>query len=285
MPERAGTLVVHTGGIGDFLLACPALAQLRDEAGPLTLAGQPDRLALGVAGGIAQAARHLDALDFHSVFTARSARFDEAMARFTGAVVWMRDGEGRIAQALREAGVADVRVFPGLPPEDWTSHATSYYAQCLDYGPLPPWRLRVPAERPAPDVVLHPGSGGRQKNWPIEHFAAVARALGRAGWQVAWLVGPAEEGLRLPAGRTLCYRESLVEVAQLLTGARLYLGNDSGITHLAAAVACPVVAVFGPTDPAVWAPRGEHVHVLHGVPWPDPASVIRAAEAALAQPR
>ncbi len=73
---------------------------------------------------------------------------------------------------------------------------------------------------------------------------------------VRWCAGP-EEALE-DAVRF----EDLGELARFLAGARLFLGNDSGIAHLAAAVGTPVVALFGPTDPAVWAPRGPHVSVV-----------------------
>ena len=65
-----------------------------------------------------------------------------------------------------------------------------------------------------------------------------------------------------------------------LAGARVFLGNDSGITHLATAAGCPTVAVFGATDPRVWAPRGTHVTVLQGDPWPDVPTVIEAVHRA-----
>jgi ADP-heptose:LPS heptosyltransferase len=58
--------------------------------------------------------------------------------------------------------------------------------------------------------------------------------------------------------------ENLYELAGWLASARVFIGNDSGITHLAAAVGTPVVAIFGPSDPAVWAPRGARVSVVSG---------------------
>jgi ADP-heptose:LPS heptosyltransferase len=58
--------------------------------------------------------------------------------------------------------------------------------------------------------------------------------------------------------------DNLYELACWLATARVYIGNDSGITHLAAAVGTPVVAIFGPTDPAVWAPRGDRARVVSG---------------------
>ena len=74
---------------------------------------------------------------------------------------------------------------------------------------------------------------------------------------VRWCAGPDDPPL---AGAVRI--DDLYELACWLASARLYIGNDSGITHLAAAVGTPVLALFGPTDPAIWAPRGPHVRVL-----------------------
>ncbi|HNR29673.1 MAG TPA: glycosyltransferase family 9 protein [Candidatus Hydrogenedentes bacterium] len=274
------TLVVHTGGIGDFLLSCPALACLVAE-GPVELAGSADRITLAVAGGLAARAHSLDAIDFASVFTAPSARLRAFLAGFDRAVVWMRDDDAAIASGLGSCGVADVRCFAGLPPADWPRHASEYYLAALGYPAAPPFRLAV-APTPRHEVILAPGSGGRRKNWPFDRFLTVAGELAARGYGVAWCVGPAEESLRLPENHAALRDAPLVEIAGILAGARLYIGNDSGITHLAAAVGCPTVAVFGPTDPTVWAPRGARVHVVAGDPWPDAEAVLRDARAVLA---
>ena len=115
---------------------------------------------------------------------------------------------------------------------------------------------------PATGTVIHPFSGSAQKNWPLENFREVALRLG----DVQWLAGP-EEALD---GST--HFDSIVDLAKLIAGAKRYIGNDSGITHLAAAVGAPVIAIFGPTDPRVWAPRGENVRVLVN---PTPDEVLR----------
>ena len=122
-------------------------------------------------------------------------------------------------------------------------------------------------------VAIHPGSGSTAKNWPADRFAAVARRIrGEIGRDVVWLAGPAErERGTLPPEATrdtVLADLSLEQVAGVLTLADGYLGNDSGITQMAAAVrrpdgrATPTVALFGPTDPRVWAPRGEYVRVI-----------------------
>jgi len=115
-------------------------------------------------------------------------------------------------------------------------------------------------------VAIHPGSGGRAKRWPVERFAELARAL---PCPTVWLLGPAEdddmEARRLGQGVGVVAHElPLPTLAGLLATCRAYVGNDSGVSHLAAAVGAPTVALFGPTDPAVWAPRGDRVAVLGG---------------------
>ena len=89
---------------------------------------------------------------------------------------------------------------------------------------------------------------------------------------VRWCAGPEEA---LPDAVRF---DDLYELALWLASARLYIGNDSGITHLAAAVGAPVVAIFGPSDPAVWGPRGDRVRVLGGRgQWPETEEVLASA--------
>src|SRR6202035_1795293 len=94
-----------------------------------------------------------------------------------------------------------------------------------------------------------------KKNWPLENFRGLARQLERA-MPVYWCAGPQDP----PLADAVCI-DDLYELACWLARAGLYAGNDAGITHLAAAVETPVLALFGPTDPAVWAPRGAHVRI------------------------
>ena len=89
--------------------------------------------------------------------------------------------------------------------------------------------------------MIHPFSGSSRKNWPLERFRELSQRL---AWPVQWSAGPQEQldgAVRF---------ENLYELACWLATARVYIGNDSGITHLAAAAGVPVVAIFGPTDPS-----------------------------------
>lgn len=133
--------------------------------------------------------------------------------------------------------------------------------QALDLGALPAGGI----------LALHPGSGGAAKCWPAERFATLAGASAeRFGLVPVWLVGPADEApwrriaaalQRSGAPRVLLERP-LREVLALLSLARAYVGNDSGVTHLAAR-ACPTLALFGPSDPRVWHPLGPRVAILN----------------------
>lgn len=137
-------------------------------------------------------------------------------------------------------------------------HAVSYlpfqFHQALP-DRRPPGIPRIPISGPwHGSIIFHPFSSSPKKNWPIEEFDKLAAAFGG----VEWTCGPEEEVPGCAARRF----EDLGEMAVWLSGARLFVGNDSGITHLAAAVGTPTLAMFGPTDPSLWCPAGPNVRWL-----------------------
>jgi hypothetical protein len=150
---------------------------------------------------------------------------------------------------LRERAAAlglPFRFLRALPPQGAACHAVDYYLDQVGAPPGATPALPVP-RRNAGYAVIHPFSGSARKNWPLEQFQQVAARL---DCPVHWCAGPEEA---LPGAVRL---ETLAELIPWLAQAAVYLGNDSGISHVAAACQVPVVAVFGPTDPRVWAPRG-----------------------------
>jgi ADP-heptose:LPS heptosyltransferase len=220
---------------------------------------------------------------------------DHPLSRFLAAfdliISWFGDREGRWEKTLRGTYAGDFLVQPYHRVHDFEGHVSDFYVTtlrelglCVQDGmgqgqpPSPLLRDAVLSEsHPSGDnqavggpfLCLHPGSGSDRKNWPKENFLEVAHgALHRWHLRSTVLTGPAEQGQRAfwnkAGGPSLSVKEGLpiLEVARTLRRAVLYVGNDSGITHLAAAVGVPVVALFGPTDPARWAPRGGRVEVL-----------------------
>jgi ADP-heptose:LPS heptosyltransferase len=115
--------------------------------------------------------------------------------------------------------------------------------------------------------MMAPGSGAREKNWPLAYFTVIGRWWReRAGGAVVVLLGPVERERggfeQFPEDFVVVRDVSLAQAAALMARSDLYIGNDSGMTHLAAAVGAPTVAIFGPSDPRQWAPRGVKVSVL-----------------------
>src|SRR5688572_2804105 len=158
-------------------------------------------------------------------------------------------------RGLTESLGLPVTFFPALP---FDVPACEFYldqvreiVRCESDG-IPRIHCDVPRENFA---VIQPFSGSVKKNWRLENFQRLAAQLQRS-IPVFWCAGPED-----PPLEGAVHIDDLYDLACCLPRARLYIGNDSGITHLAAAVGTPVLALFGPTDPTVWAPRGAHVRV------------------------
>ena len=146
--------------------------------------------------------------------------------------------------------------WPGLPPMPYA-----------DYAPTA--QVDLPSE---PYLCLMPGSTWPSKAWPREHFLALAGLARRKGLGVAVLGTPGEQAIcdfvAQGATHNLCGRTSLVQAAAWLRGARAALGNDSGLSHLAAACGTPTLALYGATDPGgstPWGPRTLALR-LEGIP-------------------
>ena len=115
-----------------------------------------------------------------------------------------------------------------------------------------------------------------QKCCPLPVLESLAGGVIRRGWQPVWLIGPDEMErfghayiARLQATAPALYEESVEVAADLVCGADAFIGNDAGMTHVAALAGVPTVAIFGPTDPRIWRPLGLRCHV---VPFPRPQS-------------
>jgi heptosyltransferase-3 len=245
-------LVLRPGALGDTLLALPALRALRRQFAPITLAAHaPTARLLEDLGevdlGIAFDHPSLAWL-FHDVVPEQPV------------VAWMSPSG---APALKRA----LLVAPSRPPDEHT-HCAAYLLESLtplgidttcDATPLCVDALE------SDEVLLHPGSGSPRKNWPAEHFATVIRSL---TGPVRLVVGEADieaaQRVEALAGHDLprLSMTGLDHLARRLAGCRAYLGNDSGVSHLAGLCGARTVVLFGPTSPDVWRPLGPDVRVL-----------------------
>jgi ADP-heptose:LPS heptosyltransferase len=105
-------------------------------------------------------------------------------------------------------------------------------------------------------VALAPGSGSRRKNWPLHYYQKVENYLTERGFDVYWIAGECERDYQFRNTDKIVRDLDLIALSRFLFKCTLYIGNDSGITHLAAASHCPVIAIFGASNPWIWAPRG-----------------------------
>ncbi len=285
-------LIIRPAAIGDTLLTLPVIQALREQYdwAHVTLVGNAAVLPLAHACGIVDEVYDYQEARWSYLFLTESNRhmrdvgLDTLVKRTQLAICWLRDPDGIVERNLRVAGIQRVIVAPGRPDPSTSenTHITAYLAKTIGLTwqkPLHDISLSLPDITQQEDrtglIALHPGSGGAHKCWPVEHFAEMIYSL----WQqyraaVLVLAGPAEQE-RLVQIRSLleAYPESgpceylvdapLLTIAQRLQQCQCYIGNDSGLTHLAGMLGLPTLALFGPSDPTIWHPPGPSVTVLH----------------------
>jgi ADP-heptose:LPS heptosyltransferase len=194
----------------------------------------------------------------------------EELRQFDSIVSWYGANRPEFRNLVADLGLP-FEFLAALPPKAATVHAADFFL--LQVGGTPPALPRLPCPRePGDFAMLHPFAASPAKRWPLDRFRNLARILEQS-MRVEWCAGP--EDVLDGAVRI----ENLYELAQHVASARVFVGNDSGITHLAAAVQAPVVALFGPADPRVWSPRGPRVTVL-AKPKIDQITVQEVVEAA-----
>lgn len=286
-------LIIRPGAIGDTLLALPVINALRSRYADaqITFVGNAAVLPLVRASSIAGKVSDFQDVSWGALFSETGINNRGAMncvpTPFDLAVCWLRDPDGIVERNLCAMGIPQVIVAPGRPPAGERIHIVDYLAGTINRSlsgpsirPNPRFTLPLPrcsetTGQSARRIVIHPGSGGATKCWPPSSFAAIIQHLYQCGYKVTLLGGPAdyERIAAIRSGRNsscpytgdlkIVVDAPLIEVAQHIQQSRCYLGNDSGITHLAAMLGVPVVALFGPSDPAVWHPIGPSVKVIH----------------------
>jgi heptosyltransferase-3 len=241
-------LIIRPGGTGDCILSLPAMERLRADATEVWATSRNVPLIRFADSVRSIVSTGLDLVGIPD--REPPARVMDRLASFDSIVSWYGTNRPEFRAAV--AGLP-FRFLAALPDPEPGLHAADFFLRQVepDSGPAVP-HIECP-RAPAGFVAIHPFSGSAGKNWPLDRFRELARRLGE---KVCWCAGPEE-----PLDGAVRF-ENLYDLACWLASARLYIGNDSGITHLAAAVGTPVVALFGPTDPAVWAPRGKRVEVI-----------------------
>jgi heptosyltransferase-2 len=293
-------LFIRGGALGDLIVTLPTLRLLRERwsGAHIEILGHPRLAEIAVKRFYLDAARSVHHGPLSAFFTPRAV-LDPAWMEYIGGfdlvLSYFYDPDGLFRLNLERCKPGEILTYPPRVPDDFHRPAARHFA-----GMVEPLGLALADDAssevfPSPDdiaaaraflsgippgarlVAVHPGSGGETKNWPKDKWAELGRRIvaeipgamlllieGEADAAPAEFLASAWKDLPHLRARWL----PLPILAAVLGKAELFLGHDSGITHLAAAARkdLPIVALFGPTDPGVWAPPREGVRVLRGEP-------------------
>ena len=276
-------LVVRGGAIGDFILTLPALKALRD-AFPRThidILGYKHIAALAEKRFYAQAVRSIEYGPLSSFFaknSEQSAELANYFASFDLIISYLYDPDRIFENNLRRCGVENLVCGPAKI--DNSDHAARQLARPIEELGIEVVDLSAKifpsaedrqfaqdflSDLPLPIVAIHPGSGSERKNWPVKNWIALSRS---DGFPAVVISGEADESQT--AQLEIAWKDRAVRFARALPLPQLaavlentiFVGHDSGISHLAAAAGANCILLFGPTDPAVWAPKNKNVRVI-----------------------
>jgi ADP-heptose:LPS heptosyltransferase len=244
-------LIIRAGALGDCILAFPAMEQLAADCESEIWAPSAVTPLIRFASVVRSlASTGIDMIGLDGIPTPE--QFANRMRSFDSIVSWYGANRHEFREAIAAISVA-CEFHQALPSPQDDEHAVDFFARQVGapLGLIP--RISITAGRSRSSIVIHPFSGSARKNWSLDYYREVAA---RVAQPVEWTAGPEED---LAGAHRF---ENIADLAVWLAGARLYIGNDSGVTHLAAALGIPVIAIFVASRAEVWAPRGPNVSVL-----------------------
>jgi ADP-heptose:LPS heptosyltransferase len=286
--EKIRAVVFHQGALGDFLMAASAIEEL---AGTYAWAridfwSKPEHVSLltgkSYLGECHSPEGALISRLLHDSLW-RTATLPDFLLEADNLFIFGQAGSRLMAERLSarlSAKVNWVQSFPAA--NDTHTHVSRFLRRQLNGLGWPigckPLTLSPPVseKQAARDllrelgicskpVFIHPGSGGRRKVWPLGNWHALLDWIRRElSFQALLSIGPADDymdefsGAMREAGVPIVSGLPLLRLSALLSVCRIYIGSDSGVSHLAAAAGIPTISVFGPTDPRAWAPQGRN---------------------------
>jgi len=262
-------LISRYGGLGDAILTLTVALCIRDRFpdAELHVLGNGTMLEVARFSGLFEGFISIDESGFAELFTPSppSGFLSSFFSRFDAVYFFSSGKMEALRRKIVAAGARLCSVLDPRPPQGFNSHisdhllkilgdrAEGYNVHSLVYRHIPSDDCRSSRN----GLVIHPGSGSHEKNWPLESFVRLARSV---DFPVAFLLGPVEieRGFArlLPEDFPIFTTVTLSELSYRLKGAKIYCGNDSGVSHFAGFCDVPSVVLFGPSDPVVWRPLG-----------------------------
>jgi heptosyltransferase-2 len=276
-------LVIRGGAIGDFILTLPAITALRRQfpQAHLEVLGYPHIVQLALAGGLVDRAQPIEARGLAGFFARGgelAAELVDYFSEFDIVISYLYDPDEIFQTNVGRCLHGQFIAAPHRPDESEKLHAAKVYLKPLerlaifDADPVP--RLTINSQLSTINqLALHPGSGGENKNWPEAKWAEFLTQLITSSNLNLLLVGGEAEGERLerlatalPPARTRVARSlPLAELAQQLESCIGFVGHDSGISHLAAALGLPGLILWADTIEEIWRPQGERLVIVREV--------------------
>jgi heptosyltransferase-3 len=302
-------LLIHGGALGDFVMALRLVQTLRENG-----IAQVHGAMRGPHARLAQQCKavergfDIETLGWHGLFATNGGLHPDISRVLSEyeLVLNMLPGPGPRRNVESLGSVRYIEIDPVLRSE-WGGHISDQWLKDFEghgfhaCGGLPNLKMDTRDTARGRElltqhgisgdvVVIHPGSGGRHKCYPLREYVELGETLQSRGIATVFTLGEVEmermggDDIGALSKRFIVLRElTLIQLAAVLCSANVFVGNDSGVSHLAAALGTPTVAVFGPTDPTVWRPLGTRVSVCRGVAgaWPVHSEILGVTNALL----
>ena len=273
MSEQAfknNVIIMRNGALGDFVLTLPVFQSVQDYYTNHTLyaIGNPTNCTLLTKSWNIIDTESRDWFGLYSDGILPST-VENLLKRTTLMLIYGAPS-GSFFKNVKKILGKKALFFDPHPPINYSEHITNYLLSPLNNI------LKIPISNPSPiydfpakkaqkvDTIAHIGSSSPIKNWPLKNFVKWANALKKKGIKVNLILGPVEKeiGILESVDFPIIYPKNLQELVHSLMSAKLFVGNDSGPGHLAAALGTATLTLFGPTNPVVWAPNHPKNKVL-----------------------
>lgn len=287
MKDEKYLLFFHAGALGDLICTVPALMALREKGFSLIGIGNKEILELLELAQIIEKAYSMETLKFHRLFSEMklSPELNQLLEKADVVISWIRDPQSMLEKSLKPLVKNLILFKEKFPPEDETKHIYKIYSEpckALGINNIPYYphislaeEVRSISKKFVKNIeqyiVIHPGSGSKKKCYPAEKFSELIDKIeNKLKLKIILIEGPADkeqiEKIKKTTNATsLIYLNDLniVELASLLSRAKFYIGNDSGVSHLSSALGTPSLIIFGPTSPKIWAPLSERSKIIY----------------------
>ena len=258
-------LICHRGALGDFILTWPALYCLKEALPHYQFLGigRPEYMQLAISYGLINTYLDNESAGLLDLFCGE--RIPEEVGSPEGAILWLTDGQNTV-EILRQSASLPIVCIPPFPQTE--IHLAQYYCSVIQSH----YAISIPEDLsdcfPARiaeglNALIHPGSGSFKKNYNPLFYRELANVLRRSGYhKVGFIFGPVEEEKMNRAdftGEWIERPKDVKALAYLLSHASLYIGNDSGVSHLAGFVGTQTIVLYKATDPKIWGALGRNV--------------------------